>query len=561
MSVNLKAGYEITEEPFEPTNLFDNGGDSGDVSDSTVMFSEGADYNLVSGSTLSTLFGKIKKLISSLKTIAFSGAYSDATGRPQYNVTDVDNDTSAQGDLEDMTLVKEGNAHLINVTVNGESYSDGFYSVPSGGNSGQVLKKHSNSSGDVEWADEEGGASDLTATASVDANTGTPSVEVSKTGNNIDFAFHNLKGERGATGATGPQGETGATGPQGEQGIQGIQGVQGNDGVGISNIAYKETDASGNNVYTITLTNSSTYDFTANRGPQGAQGATGATGATGASGNDGVGISTITFKETDASGNNVYTITLTNGNTYDFTANRGPQGAQGATGATGATGAGVAQGGATGQFLSKVDGTDYNTQWSNILQVPSASGASSGDVLSADGSGGYAWATPSGGGGGDKVLRFPCNTNYVEGSGSGNQMSFTLTLDGTVDSTEFNDANSSMYRMLIGSIGIPIAYDNSNWFNASLTFASSARYYSNNTRELFTAVKSCTFTVNSTTLVNALITISGTITLSNGVATVNLTVNVGQLIMQEVLQGSGSIKASDNLKFMRIYGRPSLVLI
>ena len=202
MSVNMKAGYEITEEPFEPTNLFENGGDSGDVSDSTVMFSEGNDYNIVTGSTLSTLFGKIKKLISSLKSIAFSGAYSDATGRPQYNVTDVDNNTSAQGDLEDMTLVKEGNRHLINLTVNGQSYSDGFYSIPSGGNQGQVLKKSSSDSGDVEWADEEGGASDLTATASVDANTGTPSVNVTKSGNNIDFAFHNLKGTNGQDGVT-----------------------------------------------------------------------------------------------------------------------------------------------------------------------------------------------------------------------------------------------------------------------------------------------------------------------------------------------------------------------
>ena len=60
------------------------------------------------------------------------------------------------------------------------------------------------------------------ATASVDANTGTPSVIVTKSGSgagqSIAFAFHNLKGAqgpKGATGAQGPQGPKGDTGPQG----------------------------------------------------------------------------------------------------------------------------------------------------------------------------------------------------------------------------------------------------------------------------------------------------------------------------------------------------------
>lgn len=45
---------------------------------------------------------------------------------------------------------------------------------------------------------------DMTATASVDANVGTPNVVVTKTETdnvtNLDFAFHNLKGEKGDTG-------------------------------------------------------------------------------------------------------------------------------------------------------------------------------------------------------------------------------------------------------------------------------------------------------------------------------------------------------------------------
>lgn len=56
----------------------------------------------------------------------------------------------------------------------------------------------------------------------------------------------------------------------------------------------------------------------------------GADGQDGADGEDGVGISSIDFKEKDASGNNVYTVTLSNGDTYDFTAPKGDNGAGGA---------------------------------------------------------------------------------------------------------------------------------------------------------------------------------------------------------------------------------------
>ena len=136
--------------------------------------------------------------------------------------------------------------------------------------------------------------------------------------------------------------------------LDGTNGTDGINGVGIAAINFKETDASGNNVYTITLTNGSTYDFVANRGPAGTN------GTNGTDGTDGVGIASIDFKETDASGNNVYTITLTNNNTYDFTAPRGPQGA---TGQQGSAGQGVPTGGTAGQVLQKVSGTNYDTEW------------------------------------------------------------------------------------------------------------------------------------------------------------------------------------------------------
>lgn len=58
--------------------------------------------------------------------------------------------------------------------------------------------------------------------------------------------------------------------------------------------------------------------------------------------------------------------------TVGATGPAGPTGATGTTGATGATGAGVPTGGTAGQVLSKIDGTDFNTQW----VAPAAGGGS-----------------------------------------------------------------------------------------------------------------------------------------------------------------------------------------
>jgi hypothetical protein len=139
-----------------------------------------------------------------------------------------------------------------------------------------------------------------------------------------------------------------ATGPQGPQGTAGTNGTNGTNGNTLLSGTTNPSNTNGNNGdYYINL---STYALF---GPK-------------ISGVWGTGISLI--GDTGPAGPQ---------GTPGTAGTNGAAGANGVAGATGATGPGVVTGGTTGQVLSKIDSTDYNTQWIN----PPATGAPAADGI------------------------------------------------------------------------------------------------------------------------------------------------------------------------------------
>lgn len=170
----------------------------------------------------------------------------------------------------------------------------------------------------------------------------------------------------------------GIQGPQGIQGVQGIQGIpgatgpQGNPGVSppantfIVNSTSTNTLGSGSKTFTFPSTPYLGWMLgvrlraigTANNYMEGNITSVLPTSVT-------MNIDYVVGSGTYSS----WTIGLTGDKGSDGI--NGAPGAPGATGAPGANGAGVPVGGTSGQVLSKVDGTDYNTQWIS----PSGGGA------------------------------------------------------------------------------------------------------------------------------------------------------------------------------------------
>ena len=136
------------------------------------------------------------------------------------------------------------------------------------------------------WEDDDI-AENLTATATVDNSTGTPSVDVTKNGYNLNFDFKNLKGEKGDPGAAGEKGEKGETGAPGKSPkVEQIEGSLGVSGVPAVNITDPE-NLKVAIVYNGEKGEKGDKGDTGPQGPQGIQGEKGETGATGPQGPQG----------------------------------------------------------------------------------------------------------------------------------------------------------------------------------------------------------------------------------------------------------------------------------
>ena len=240
-----------------------------------------------------------------------SGVYDLSLIRPDGNEDDVI--YTAHGEfIGDYRAIGDSNVESVSVAY-GVPFPEGFQEKLIPGANITIVDNVISASGGG------GSVGDIDVTASVDANTGTPSVVVTKTQSGDDFlfdlAFHNLKGLQGAQGPQGDPGPQGIQGPQGETGPQGATGATGATG------PTGPTGATG---------------ATGAQGPQGETGPIGPAGPTGPEGPQG---------PTGATGA------------------QGPEGPQGPQGPAGADGLGVPAGGTTGEVLTKLTNADNDTYW------------------------------------------------------------------------------------------------------------------------------------------------------------------------------------------------------
>lgn len=109
---------DVIEQILVKLEQIEASGGTGDINNAQVTFTEAEErINIESQETLATMFGKIKKWFTDLKTVAFSGSYNDLSNKP-----DIPTKTSElTNDSDFLTAIPE--EYITDTELEGKGYA------------------------------------------------------------------------------------------------------------------------------------------------------------------------------------------------------------------------------------------------------------------------------------------------------------------------------------------------------------------------------------------------------------------------------------------------------